>query len=152
MWKQLSVSTSAVYTQKIMVQSRMSDVWETVALFNGATPGVTVSMSAFLACHQCYCASLSLAWGLNLRALVCGIFWSLSPGFSLGTLVSSPPSSVNGSANKIKNSNKCRHENFPRIRGIPGFLFQIYRFWDQFLCYAHRIECLRHSLHIFLQK
>ena len=24
-----------------------------------------------------------------------------------------------------------RHENFPRIRGIPGFLFQIYRFWDQ---------------------
>ena len=44
-----------------------------------------------------------------------------------------------------------RHENFPRIRGIPGFLFQIYRFWDQFLCYAHSIECLRHSLHIFLQ-
>ena len=36
--------------------------------------GVTVSMSAFLACHQCYCAGSSLAWGLNLRALVCGIF------------------------------------------------------------------------------
>ena len=40
----------------------------------GATRGVTVSMSAFLACHQCYCAGSSLAWGLNVRALVCGIF------------------------------------------------------------------------------
>ena len=40
----------------------------------GATCGVTVSMSAFLACHQCYCAGLSLAWGLSLRAVVCGIF------------------------------------------------------------------------------
>ena len=39
-----------------------------------ATSGVTVSMSAFLACHQCYCAGSSLAWGLNLRAVVCGIF------------------------------------------------------------------------------
>ena len=38
------------------------------------TRGVMVSMSAFLACHQCYCAGSSLAWGLNLRALVCGIF------------------------------------------------------------------------------
>ena len=36
--------------------------------------GVMVSMSAFLACHQCYCAGSSLAWGLNLRAVVCGIF------------------------------------------------------------------------------
>ena len=40
----------------------------------GATRGVTVSMSAFLACHQCYCAGSSLAWGLNLQAVVCGIF------------------------------------------------------------------------------
>ena len=40
----------------------------------GTTRGVTVSMFAFLACHQCYCAGLSLAWGLNLRAIVCGIF------------------------------------------------------------------------------
>ena len=40
----------------------------------GAIRGVTVSTSAFLACHQCYCAGLSLAWGLNLRVLVCGIF------------------------------------------------------------------------------
>ena len=36
--------------------------------------GVTVSTSAFLACHQCYCADSSLAWGFNLRASVCGIF------------------------------------------------------------------------------
>ena len=41
----------------------------------GATRGVTVSMSAFLVCHHhCYCAGSSLAWGLNLRAVVCGIF------------------------------------------------------------------------------
>ena len=45
----------------------------------GVTRGVMVSMSAFLACHQCYCAGSSLAWGLNLRAVVCGIFWSSSP-------------------------------------------------------------------------
>ena len=32
----------------------------------GVTRGVTVSMSAFLACHQCYCVCSSLAWGLNL--------------------------------------------------------------------------------------
>ena len=41
---------------------------------NDATRGATVSMSAFLACHQCYCAGSSLARGLNLWALVCGIF------------------------------------------------------------------------------
>ena len=39
----------------------------------GAMCGVVVSMSAFLACHQCYCVGSSLAWGLNLQALVCGI-------------------------------------------------------------------------------
>ena len=49
-----------------------------------ATRGVTVSMSAFLACHQCYCAGSSLAWGLNLQAVVCGIFWSSSPGVFSG--------------------------------------------------------------------
>ena len=47
--------------------------------------GVTVSMSAFLACHQYYCAGSSLAWGLNLRAVVCGIFWSSSPGVFSGS-------------------------------------------------------------------
>ena len=41
---------------------------------HGATRGVTVSMSAFLACHQCDCAGSSLAWGWTLRAVVCGIF------------------------------------------------------------------------------
>ena len=40
----------------------------------GETRGVTVSTSAFLACHQCSCAGPSLTRGLNLRALVCGIF------------------------------------------------------------------------------
>ena len=38
------------------------------------TCGVTVSMSVFLACHQCYCAGSSLVWGLNLRAVICGTF------------------------------------------------------------------------------
>ena len=51
--------------------------------------GVTVGTSVFLACHQCYCAGMSLAWGLNLRALVCGIFWSSLPG---GFLLPSPDS------------------------------------------------------------
>ena len=39
---------------------------------------------------------------LNFRAFVCGIFWSSSSGVSPGTSVSSPLSSVNGLANKIK--------------------------------------------------
>ena len=54
----------------------------------GATSGVTVSTSAFLACHQCYCAGLSLAWGLISEVR--------RQGFSPGTPVSSPPSSVYG--------------------------------------------------------
>ena len=41
---------------------------------SGAMRGVMVSMSAFLACHQYYCTGSSLAWGLNLWAVVCGIF------------------------------------------------------------------------------
>ena len=44
------------------------------ALSVGVACGVTVSTSAFLACHQCYCAGSSLTWGLNLQALVCGVF------------------------------------------------------------------------------
>ena len=39
-----------------------------------ATRGVTLSTSAFLACHQCYCAGSSLAQGFNLRVLVSDIF------------------------------------------------------------------------------
>ena len=38
------------------------------------TRGVTVSTPASLACHQYNCAGSSLAWGLNLRAVVFGIF------------------------------------------------------------------------------
>ena len=48
-----------------------------VAMLVRATRVVTVSTSAFPACHQCYCAGSSLGWGLNLWALECGIFWSL---------------------------------------------------------------------------
>ena len=44
------------------------------SLTHRATQGVTLSMSAVLACHQCYCTGLSLAWGLNLQAIVCVIF------------------------------------------------------------------------------
>ena len=43
-------------------------------VFDGAICGVMVSVSAFLARHKCYCVGSSLAWGLSLRALVCGIF------------------------------------------------------------------------------
>ena len=66
------------------------------------TRGVTVSASAFLACHQCCFAGSSLAWGLNLRALVCGISEARYQGFSSGIPVSSPSSLVNGSGNRIK--------------------------------------------------
>ena len=69
----------------------LSSLWNTtqkgvtIPTFDvGATRGVKVSVSAFLACHQCYCAGSSLAWGLNLRAVVCGIFWSSSPGVFSG--------------------------------------------------------------------
>ena len=50
----------------------------------GATRGVMVIMSAFLACHQYFSAGSSLAWGLNFRALICGIFWSSSSGVFSG--------------------------------------------------------------------
>ena len=55
-----------------------------VSCSQGLTRGVTVCTSAFLACHQCSSAGSSLAWGLNLRALVCGICWSSSPGVFSG--------------------------------------------------------------------
>ena len=61
----------------------------------GSTHGVTVSMSDFLSCHQCYCVGSSLAWGLNLRTVVYMAFSEARrQGFSLCTLVSSAPSSV----------------------------------------------------------
>ena len=77
----------------------------------GATRGVTVSISAFLACHQCYCVGSSLAWGLNLRDVVCGIFWSSSSGvFSRysGFL----PSFIGLMVQPIKvSSNKCDYNS-----------------------------------------
>ena len=69
----------------------------------GATHGVTVCTSAFLACYQCYCAGSSLALGLNFRALVkVALSEAHRQWFSPGTPVSSPPSLVNSSANKKK--------------------------------------------------
>ena len=41
---------------------------------NGAMSGITVCMSAFLACHQCYSVGSRLGWGLNSQALICDIF------------------------------------------------------------------------------
>ena len=61
-----SLSTSSPYFVPILHRNGLLCV--------SVTRGVTVSTSAFLACHQCYCAGSSLAWGLNLRAVVCGIF------------------------------------------------------------------------------
>ena len=65
--------------------------------------GVTVSMSAFLACHQCYCAGLSLAWGLG--SLGCSM-WHFVKLATRGFLRvhQFPPLLhwLNGSANKIK--------------------------------------------------
>ena len=75
----------AILTVGLSFKSRDGQAWPQSAIqlnlkWNfGATCGVTVSMSAFLACHQCYCAGSSLAWGLNLWALVCSIFWNSSP-------------------------------------------------------------------------
>ena len=75
-----SLAKAAVVIVEVMLSAAVivavaadADVVVTAVIF-GATRGVTVSMSAFLACHQCYCAGSSLAWGLNLRAVVCGIF------------------------------------------------------------------------------
>ena len=63
---------------------------------SGATRGVMVSWSPFLASHQCYSVGLCLAWGWNFGAEICGIVLSFSSGFSAGTPVTSPPPSVNG--------------------------------------------------------
>ena len=66
------------------------------------TRGIMVTTSAFLTCRQCLNTGSSLGWSLNFRALVCGIFWSSSSGVSPDAPVSTPPSTVNGSANKLK--------------------------------------------------
>ena len=69
----------------------------------GATRGVTVSMSAFLVCHQCYCAGSSLDWGLNLWGCSMWHFLKLvARGFL--RVLRFPPflHRFNGSANEIK--------------------------------------------------
>ena len=67
----------------------------------GLRRGVMVGTCVFLACHQCYCAGLSLAWGLNLRALVFGIFSSLLPG---GFLLPSPDSAFDSHGHLFSHS------------------------------------------------
>ena len=92
------VVASTEVLQRLLLMVRMLSLLQTVLLLApsphphcrschcttcitiGATRGVMVNRSAFLACHQCYCAGSSLAWGLNLWTSVCGIFWSSSPG------------------------------------------------------------------------
>ena len=64
---------SPTRTLKQPLRIRVQIVCNTSGAHHG-TRGVTISMSAFPACHQCYCEGSSLAWGLNLRAVVCGIF------------------------------------------------------------------------------
>ena len=79
-------------------------VWVCVCA-SGMMHGATVSTSAFLACHQCYCASLT--WDLNLQALVCSIFWSLFPGV-FSRYSSFLPSSIGLMVQSIKwSSNRC---------------------------------------------
>ena len=69
------VTVIAVNTYKSLSREAETSIFQRIIWQNiGATCGVTVCMSAFLVCHQCYCAGSSLAWGLNLRAVVCGIF------------------------------------------------------------------------------
>ena len=55
-----------------------------------------------LAWHQFWSVGSSLGWGLNFQTLVCGIPEASHQRFSLGTPVSSPPSLINCSANKIQ--------------------------------------------------
>ena len=109
---------------RVWVDRRRLSLW----LSSGSTHGVTVSMSAFLACHQCYCAGSSLAWGLNLRALVCGFFWSSSPGvFSrysgfLPSFIGLMVQPIKKKKKKKKSSNKC---NFNSVKlnswAVPSY-------------------------------
>ena len=56
---------------------------------------VMVTTSAFLACHPCWSVGSSLGWGWNFQSVTFSEA-CCHQGFSLGTAVSSPPSSVNG--------------------------------------------------------
>ena len=71
--------------------------------FLWATRGATVSLSAFLACHQCCCAGSSLALGLESSGCCMWHFLKLvARGFL--RVLRFPPflHRFNGSANKIK--------------------------------------------------
>ena len=74
------------------------DNYPTYLLCFGATRGVTVSMSACLACHQCYCL------GLDSSGIV--FMWHFLKLVARGFLrvLRFPPllHRFNGSANKIK--------------------------------------------------
>ena len=71
----MMLTTGAAVTTTTSISTTATTTTAAVILILlGATRSVTVSMSAFLAFHQCYCAGSSPAWGLNLRAVVCGIF------------------------------------------------------------------------------
>ena len=109
-----------------------------------------VSTSAFLACHQRYCAGSGLAWGLNFRALVCGIFWSLSPKGFL-PVIWFPPllRRFNGSVHKIKlskcdlNSVKLNSLSCPSVpRGTRHMLHVI-----SVRCFARDLHTGRLSIH-----
>ena len=77
-WR-LTVNNDSIHTAKVSRNVKDMTTVSSPKYRKMSTRGVTGSMSAFLACHQCYCAGSSLAWGLNLRAVVYGIFWSSSP-------------------------------------------------------------------------
>ena len=58
-WKLRSEGENCEFTQLVFTQVYKLQF----LLVIGATRGVTVSMSAFIACYQCCCAGSSLAWG-----------------------------------------------------------------------------------------
>ena len=72
------------HERKSAIRHMSAQSTQRVAWEEGATRSITVSTPAFLACHQCYCAGSSLAWGWNLRTVVRGIFWSSWPGVFSG--------------------------------------------------------------------
>ena len=57
---------------------------------------------AFPACHQCYCAGSSLAWGVNFRAYVWDFLKLIARGFLRVLRFPLLLHHFHGSANKIK--------------------------------------------------
>ena len=103
----ISVTVTLAKGNKVSVKQNMLTPCSPTHVSSDKTRCVTFSMSAFLTCHQCYCAGSSLAWGLTLRAVVCGIFWSSSPGVFSG-YSGFLPSFIGLMVQPIKwSSNKC---------------------------------------------